>query len=123
MMQSNEQPEPGASLVSVVRQFEVLLEEERQALLSLNREGIEAAAVRKEELVSLLASEALPRATPSEVELVAGLSEKLKHNHLLLSHAKSAVAGVLALVGETPGAGYQPQEAKGPSGLRLSVKG
>jgi flagellar biosynthesis/type III secretory pathway chaperone len=96
-------PQPAASeshpARSVLIELSDLLEAERSALVSLDREAIEGFATRKLEL-----DQALARAA-AEVKLGAperALLERVRQsalsNQLLLAHARSCVQGVLSLL-------------------------
>lgn len=101
--------------------LELLLEEERQAILTLNSERVAALADEKERTLALLrdASESL---TPLREEVVR-IVKMARHNCLLLASARDAIHGAVKamaphLVDSTPKRGL----SKPPSrGVRLSV--
>jgi flagellar biosynthesis/type III secretory pathway chaperone len=105
---------------SVLVELSDLLEAERVALISLDRDAIEDFAARKLEL-----DQALSRAT-SEVKLGVPervLLERVRQsalsNQLLLAHARSCVQGVLSLLTPTnsplyTAPGYSPHAQSGP---------
>jgi len=96
----------GHPAAAVLRELELLLGEERKALVELDRDAIETFATRKLELDA-----ALTRAVQDEP---LGASERASlervrqaalANQLLLAHARSCVQGVLTLLapGNAPG--------------------
>ena len=116
----------------VLLELEQLLSVEREALVKLDRDAIEAFATRKLELDAQLrqcvAAQALVAADRQQLERVrdAALS-----NQLLLAHARSCVQGVLTLLapGNAPGYSAPGYSAPGhasnapPPPLALNFKG
>lgn len=96
---------PGAAPVaghparSVLAELADLLEAERAALVTLDRDAIEGFATRKLEL-----DQALQRAVgeaklgASELALLERVRQSALSNQLLLAHARSCVQGVLSLL-------------------------
>jgi len=84
---------------SVLTELAELLEAERAALVSLDREAIGEFAARKVELdLALSASAAEQKLGPSEKELLERVRQSALSNQLLLAHARSCVQGVLSLL-------------------------
>lgn len=83
----------------LLEELSALLEQERAALIRLDREKIASFATRKLEL-----DEALSRAVAeqqlgaSERELLQSVRNRALDNQLLLAHARSCVQGVLSLL-------------------------
>ena len=111
----------------VLLELEQLLSVEREALVKLDRDAIEAFATRKLELDAQLrqcvAAQALVAADRQQLERVrdAALS-----NQLLLAHARSCVQGVLTLLAPANAPGYSaPGHASNapPPPLALNFKG
>jgi hypothetical protein len=76
-----------------------LLEEERAALVRLDREAIEAFAARKLELDGELGrSTAQEPLGASERQILERVRQAALRNQLLLAHARSCVQGVLSLL-------------------------
>jgi hypothetical protein len=87
---------------SVLRELSDLLEAERAALISLDREAIERFATRKLELDRLLSVAASERELgASERALLERVRQGALSNQLLLAHARSCVQGVLSLLTPT----------------------
>jgi flagellar biosynthesis/type III secretory pathway chaperone len=90
----------------VLSELEVLLGDEREALVKLDRDAIEAFAARKLELDALLESAARERPLgASERAVLERVRQAALANQLLLAHARSCVQGVLTLLapGNAPG--------------------
>jgi hypothetical protein len=83
----------------ILAELASVLEAERVALVSLDREAISNYATRKLEL-----DQALQSATnqlklgPGELELLARVRASALENQLLIAHARSCVQGVLSLL-------------------------
>ena len=116
----------------VLLELEQLLSVEREALVKLDRDAIEAFATRKLELDAQLrqcvAAQALVAADRQQLERVR---EAALSNQLLLAHARSCVQGVLTLLapGNAPGYSAPGYSAPGhasnapPPPLALNFKG
>lgn len=94
------------SAESLLRELEVLLGEEREALMQLDRDTIEAFAARKGELEARLQSAAKGKPFgASERVILERVRQAALANQLLLAHARSRVLGMLTLLppGNAPG--------------------
>lgn len=96
-----------ATAEGVLLELEQLLAEERKALVRLERDAIEAFAIRKLELDAAL------RERCKSAPLGLGdrrLLERVRHaaleNQLLLAHARSCVQGILSLLAPHNAPGY-----------------
>lgn len=93
---------------SVLERLGHLLDEERAALIRLDRDAIERLAADKlkldEELREVVASCSL---IPSQKPLVESIRNRALDNQLLLSHARSCVQGVLSLLAPSNSPGYR----------------
>lgn len=103
---------PAAGILS---ELERLLEEERKALVELDRDAIERFAARKLELDEALTRAALgERLGASERESLERVRQAALANQLLLAHARSCVQGVLTLLAPGNAPGYSaPGQAAG----------
>lgn len=119
MKQSKEE----GTLRSTIRDFETVLEAERRALHVLDRDAIEAAAGRKLELSAQLAVFLGQAQGAAEALLLSQLLEKIRRNHLLLSHAKSCISGILSMFQGRETVGYCDPSRPSAAAVRLSVRG
>ena len=115
---------------SVLVELADLLEAERAALISLDREAISSFATRKLELDQELTRAAQQHALgASELALLERVRQSALSNQLLLAHARSCVQGVLSLLtpvntprytapGHSPAAAHSSPEAP-PVALNL----
>ncbi len=108
---------------STVLAFLEVLEVERRALHVLDREGIEAAALRKLELTEQLSGLLKGAGNASDAQLLSGLVEKIRRNHLLLSHARSCINGILSLFQPQECVGYFDSNRPSSAAVRLNLRG
>jgi flagellar biosynthesis/type III secretory pathway chaperone len=117
-----------ASARGVLSALEELLADERKALVRLDRDAIEAFAIRKLELDAALRERCL--LTPLELA-DRQLLERVRHaaleNQLLLAHARSCVQGMLSLLAPHNAPGYSaPGHGSGsahPPPMALNLRG
>jgi len=117
--QTVEQPTTRSTILA----FLEVLEVERRALHVLDREAIEAAALRKLELTEQLNSLLKGAGNASDAQLLPGLLEKIRRNHLLLSHARSCIGGILSLFQPQESVGYFESNRPSSAALRLNLRG
>jgi len=117
--QTVEQPTTRSTILA----FLEVLEAERCALHVLDREAIEAAALRKLELTEQLNSLLKGAGNASDAQLLPGLLEKIRRNHLLLSHARSCIGGILSLFQPQESVGYFESNRPSSAALRLNLRG
>jgi len=117
--QTVEQPTTRSTILA----FLEVLEAERCALHVLDREAIEAAALRKLELTEQLNSLLEGAGNASDAQLLPGLLEKIRRNHLLLSHARSCIGGILSLFQPQESVGYFESNRPSSAALRLNLRG
>jgi hypothetical protein len=97
-------------------ELEGLLTEERDALVRLDRDAIEAFAARKLQLDAELT--ALVEHSPlgaTERAVLGRVRDMALSNQLLLAHARSCVQGVLSLLSPTANPGYRPGSKSSPA--------
>jgi flagellar biosynthesis/type III secretory pathway chaperone len=91
----------------VLSELEILLRDEREALVKLDRDAIEAFAARKLELDGRLESAVKERPLgASERAVLERVRQAALANQLLLAHARSCVQGVLTLLAPANAPGY-----------------
>jgi flagellar biosynthesis/type III secretory pathway chaperone len=103
MSGSNGKSKPGAPeghpARSVLVELADLLEAERAALVTLDRDAIDGFATRKVELdAALVRATSLVQLGPPEKALLERVRQSALSNQLLLAHARSCVQGVLSLL-------------------------
>jgi hypothetical protein len=123
--------EPGAleshPARSVLLELSDLLEAERAALISLDRDAIEGFAARKLELdQALLSATSEVKLGASEKALLERVRQNALSNQLLLAHARSCVQGVLSLLtpANTPrytAPGHSPGAHGGPDAPPIAL--
>jgi flagellar biosynthesis/type III secretory pathway chaperone len=120
---------PASPAGELLLELERLLASERDALVRLDRDAIEAFAARKLELdAQLRQSAAAQPLVPSERELLERVRQAALSNQLLLAHARSCVQGVLTLLapGNAPGysaPGQPHSNSQPPPPLALNFRG
>ncbi|MBN1609565.1 MAG: hypothetical protein JW940_23235 [Polyangiaceae bacterium] len=103
------------------------LEDERLALKRLDRPAIDACASRKLELGQLIQGRSR-ELRHEHREVLRSLRQTLRHNQVLLVHARDQVHGLVELL-RNGGAGIGPLRSMGPrrsmpsSGVRLDMRG
>src|SRR5262245_25398633 len=112
-------PPDSSPASEVLLELERLLASERDALVQLDREAIEAFATRKLELdAQLRECAAAQPLVASERELLERVRQAALSNQLLLAHARSCVQGVLSLLAPGNAPGYsapgQPPTSQPP---------
>ncbi len=122
MKQNNHAVEQPTTRSTILAFLEVL-EVERRALHVLDREAIEAAALRKLELTEQLSNLLKEAGTASDAQLLPGLLEKIRRNHLLLSHARSCIGGILSLFQPQESVGYFDSNRPSSAAVRLNLRG
>lgn len=119
---------PASPASEVLLELERLLTSERDALVRLDRDAIEAFAARKLELdAQLRECAAAQPLVPSERELLERVRQAALSNQLLLAHARSCVQGVLTLLAPGNAPGYsvpgQAHSNSQPPPLALNFRG
>ena len=111
-----------------LQELQRLLALEKDALVRLDRDAIEAFAARKLELDAAL-KEHVARSPLSALdkELLEGVRQAALSNQLLLAHARSCVQGVLSLLApvNAPGytaSGHAPTVGSTPPPLALNLR-
>ena len=105
-----------------------LLALEKDALVRLDRDAIEAFAVRKLELdTALKAHVASVPLSALDKDLLQSVRQAALSNQLLLAHARSCVQGVLSLLApvNAPGytaSGHAPSTGSNPPPLALNLR-
>lgn len=124
---SGGQPTPVSPASELLMELERLLSSERDALVRLDRDAIEAFATRKLELDAELRR--LVAAQPlvvSERALLERVRQAALSNQLLLAHARSCVQGVLTLLAPANAPGYsapgQAHSSAAPPPLALNFR-
>ena len=125
---SGGQPAPISPASELLMELEQLLSAERDALVRLDRDAIEAFATRKleldAELRQLVAAQPL---VSSERALLERVRQAALSNQLLLAHARSCVQGVLTLLAPGNAPGYsapgQAHPSAAPPPLALNFRG
>jgi hypothetical protein len=88
-------------LTQAVNRIEELLVEEREAIRRLDSERVANAAAEKEALLAQLAG--APSAERTHVApRLRGLIPALRHNGVLLAHARDCVRDALIVLGQSP---------------------
>lgn len=105
-----------------IQAFERVLEEERLALHRLDRPAIEAALVRKVQLSEELVAQK-GAATRGDMLLLSALDGKIRRNHLLLSHARSCLSGIVSLFQPQESVGYFDAHRPSAAPVRLNLRG
>lgn len=82
---------------ALVAELEGILEAERGAIRRLDGAAVLAAAVRKEEIAAALAKRPREELARSR-DALARLAGPLKHNTILLAHARACLAGARAAI-------------------------
>lgn len=107
---------------AALERLEALLVEEREAIRSLDSERVALAAAEKENLLTIFVG-----AKADEKKALAprlgDLVPKLRHNGVLLAHARDCLRDALAALGQRP---FNESLRMAPTvrpGLRLSVTG
>jgi len=125
---SGAQPAAVSPASELLLELERLLSSERDALVRLDRDAIEAFATRKLELDAELRQ--LVAAQPlvvSERALLERVRQAALSNQLLLAHARSCVQGVLTLLAPANAPGYsapgQAHSSAAPPPLALNFRG
>jgi hypothetical protein len=119
------QPE---SAREALQDLQRLLALEKDALVRLDRDAIEAFAARKLELdAALKAHVAREPLSVLDKELLESVRQAALSNQLLLAHARSCVQGVLSLLapGNAPGytaSGHAPSTGSNPPPLALNFR-
>ncbi len=108
---------------STILAFLEVLEVERRALHVLDREAIEAAAHRKLELTEQLNRLLNGAGNASDAQLLPGLLQQIRRNHLLLSHARSCIGGILSLFQPQESVGYFESNRPSSAAVRLNLRG
>jgi len=109
---------------SILAKLDQVLEDERAAIRSLDGARVQACAVEKASLVS-----GLTKLDPKERAKIAprlkALAGKLRHNGILLVHARGILADVLRLRGAVmnPNLSRLPRPPVMTAGSRLSIRG
>jgi hypothetical protein len=108
---------------SALDRLDQVLERERDAIRRLDGAGVDAAAAEKVDLVRIVAAlDASERARLAP--RIRALLVQLRHNGVLLAHARSILLDVLRVRGgQLPTAQVFPGRAVSDSGARLSVRG
>jgi len=128
---SSDASSSGASLTpasELLLELERLLASERDALVRLDRDAIEAFANRKLELDAELRQRvAAQPLVLSERELLERVRKAALSNQLLLAHARLCVQGVLTLLAPANAPGYsapgQAHASAAPPPLALNFRG
>lgn len=107
----------------ILRQLDALLDEEQAAIVRIDGPAVEAIANRKLALV-----EALRGVDPGpEAEALRHLGRRLRHNGVLLAHARHCLRDVvqtLAAPGPAASSGsYDPRGRTAAASTRISVTG
>jgi len=118
---------PASAASELLLELERLLTSERDALVRLDRDAIEAFAARKLELdAQLRASVAAQPLGAGDRQLLERVRQAALSNQLLLAHARSCVQGVLSLLAPGNAPGYsapgQPSASQPPP-LALNFRG
>jgi flagellar biosynthesis/type III secretory pathway chaperone len=121
-------PEAARSPASeLLLELEHLLASERDALVRLDRDAIEAFAARKLELdAQLRQCVAAQPLEASERDVLERVRQAALSNQLLLAHARTCVQGVLSLLAPGNAPGYSApghHSASQPPPLALNLKG
>jgi hypothetical protein len=109
------------SIDELLELLEFVLSEERSALVKVDREGIERAAQRKSELSDALSLRARELTTAHRTRL-ASIHQNVRHNIVLLVHAREYVQTTLSLVtGQVPT--LRPFAKPVTEAVRLDLRG
>jgi hypothetical protein len=128
VLSQNGAPPPPQSAREALQDLQHLLALEKDALVRLDRDAIEAFAARKLELdVALKAHVARIPLSVLDEELLRSVREAALSNQLLLAHARSCVQGVLSLLApvNAPGytaSGHAPSTGSNPPPLALNFR-
>ena len=121
-------PAEPQSAREALQDLQHLLALEKDALVRLDRDAIEAFAARKLELdVALKAHVARVPLSALDKELLESVRASALSNQLLLAHARSCVQGVLSLLApvNAPGytaSGHAPSTGSNPPPLALNFR-
>ena len=108
---------------SILSEFNTLLDQERDALRTLDHDGIEFAATRKLELdaeLKVLCEREKP--TPADLSELQRMRAGALTNQLLLVHARSCLTGLLSLVREQKQIQIQGLKNPSPAPLRVNFR-
>lgn len=109
------------SATDTIGSLEQLLAEETQALIRLDSEGVQSIAQRKLKLCEELAA-ARDAFAQSDRKRLDSLRQRLRHNLILLAHAREHVQITVNLMTGRPSTlGPQEQLSAGP--VRLDLRG
>jgi hypothetical protein len=111
----------------LLRMLAATLEEERLALKRLDRPTIDACATRKLELGRVIQARS-QELRPEHRDALRGLSLALRHNQVLLVHARDQVRGLVEMLrkdGSSIGALHAmgPRPSMPTRGVRLDLRG
>jgi hypothetical protein len=106
---------------AVLDELEALLTEEREAIRRLDGDRVLQYSGRKKELVSTLQARRA-EVTPDAARRFRALASSLRHNGILLAHARNVLRDSVAVLARRSGIAALPAGGF-PSTRRLSVRG
>lgn len=116
--------EPNNELAALLNDLLEVLQRERLALRTLNRDNIELALSEKLKLDGALRQCLGARSpSPSDESLLLRVKSEAHKNRLLLAHARSCVQGVLELVTGQPIDPLLPGQRAAPRPVALNIRG
>ena len=116
--------QPASSITTIdqlIKEISNALEVERKALLRMDAEGIEVAAAQKSALCDELSQKG-QQITAAHRSALAAIQADIRHNLILLVHARDHVQGALGILTGRPSLpGHMHQRQ--PASVRLDLRG